>query len=499
MSVIKQQTPCGLPPPQALKPSSNFSAGSTFSNQNPISHTKASKEHTAMKTVVSLPAIVVTQTQIEDLLLANYVWRGQRYVHVDNPNTKLNQQGLSISARKLLQRAYPGSKIDPELVKKAVQAVGDPEGEDLQRILSVWSEAYVCRPGDSRRILPNATGTIDLNTWAAPAYRRLDVKADPGVFLTFLHWIIPDQIQRRMVLDLFSWSLQNEHDRPRWGLMLYSPEKGTGKSTFAMTCRALFGGENSIALNGVSKLTQKFSATALTRKFVNCEEVDIQPNSRQVNDLKAIFTDDQIALERKGFETEQVDLHGVYLFTSNHMPTFLKGLDRRLYVVQVSHGGHASGPDAVEFGELNDRVKVALKDEHQLAGLYRWLMTRPLSPGFNPNSLNTATQATPIMRQILGCDDANKQLLSEFLGELKAITLETLQNFARRSLRLTTGAAQAMMLELGWKQQKAKWGGVGYSRSIWVHSDYVAEDGKLHGPDGFEDSLSVHLGRVPLT
>lgn len=452
-----------------------------------------------MQNVIALPTIVVAQTQIEDLLLANYVWRGQRYVHVDKPNTKLSEQGLRRSVRELLEKAYPGSKILPELVKKAVQAVSDPEGEDLQRMLSVWSEAYVCRPGDSRRILPNDTGTVDLNTWIEPAYRRLDVKADPGEFRSFLNWSIPDQIQRRMVLDWLAWSLQNEHDRPRWGLMLYSPEKGTGKTAFVVTCRALFGQENSIALNGVSKLTQKFSATALTKKFVNCEEVDIQPNGRQANDLKAIFTDDQIAQERKGFETEQVDLKGVLLFTSNHMPAFLKELDRRLYVVQVSHDGHASGPDAGEFGELVDRVKAALKDEHKLAALYRWLMNRRLSPGFNPYALNTATQATPIMRQILGCDEANQQLLSEFLGDVKAVTLETLQNFGRRSLRLTTGAVQGMMLELGWKQQKAKWGGVGHSRSIWVHSDYVADDGKLHGPDGFEESLSVHLDRVPLT
>lgn len=440
----------------------------------------------------------ITQTQIEDFLLNNYVWSGTRFAHVDRPNQPLTNAGLLRTVRTQLTQRHPNEQVRASLVQDAIKAVTNLESEDLQRSLCVWSETFVCRPGDTRRILPNDTGTVDLNTWSKPAYRTLAVEPDSGVFRDFLQWLVSDDQQRRMLLNWLSWSLQNEDNRPRWGVMLYSQEKGTGKSTFAEVLRALFGQENSVVLNGVAKLTQKFNATALTKKFVNCEETDIAPSSRHVNDLKALFTDEKMAIERKGVEVEQVDLKGVFLFTSNHMPSFLPGLDRRLYVLDVGHEGHASGPRAEEFGQLVERVQAALADERQVAAYYRQLMRRPISPSFNPMSLNTAVQSTPIMKQILGCDDANQQLLSEFLEErgAKAITLDMLQHFGRSNLRQTAGKMQTMMLDLGWHRQKAKWGGAGHGRAIWVHPGYITDGGKLFGPDDFEDNLATHIRDV---
>lgn len=442
-----------------------------------------------------LTANIINQEFIEDFLLKHYVRFNERFVPVDDPKAHLPKALLIASVRRCLQKVHQASKVPSNLVAKAVEAVIDPEADDVSRMLGVWAGGYVCRPGDTRRILPNDTGTVDLNTWSEPTYRKQVVKPDLGVFRDFFLTIFPDSVERRMTFDWVSWSLRNEADRPRWGLMLYSQKKGTGKSTFAKICRCLFGPENSLTLNGVSKLTQKFSATALTRKFVNCEEVDIRPASKQVNDLKALFTDEKMAIERKGIEVEQADLTGVYLFTSNHVPAFLKELDRRLYVIEVSHGGHASGPNADEFGNLVERVEAALEDERQVAALYAYFKQRLMSPGFNPHSLNTAVHATPIMRQILASEDANRQLLSEFLDgrESHAITLDDLAQFGRKELRKTTGDVQAMMMDLGWKQQKAKWGGAAYSKAIFVRPGFVADGGRLHGDGGYDESLASHL------
>lgn len=492
----------------AFQPSTVLKTSGTFfqpATRHYLPHFEAhlARETTRMTTelqVTTLPSIINDQTRIENFLIKNYVRKGDRFAHVDRPSTLLAKPALIPSVRIQLEKRHPGSKVSADLVKKAIETVLDPDADDINRLLSVWSEGFVCRPGDTRRILPNDTGTVDLNTWSEPAYRGLVVEPNSGVFRDFFLAIFPDDVQRRMVLDWLKFCLQNEQDRPRWGLMLYSQEKGTGKSTFAKICRALFGSENSITLNGVSKLTQKFSATSLTKKFVNCEEVDIRPNGQQVNDLKALFTDDKMALERKGTEVEQTDLTGVFLFTSNHIPNFLKGLDRRLYVIEVSHDGHASGANAAEFGNLVERVEAALEDDQQVAALYTFLKRGLISPGFNPNSLNTATHSTPIMRQILGAEDADRQLLSEFLDqrESNAITLDDLVHFGRSSLRKTTGDVQAMMVNLGWKQQKAKWGGATYSRSIFVRPGFVADGGRLHGDDGFDESLASHIEKNTL-
>ena len=493
----------------AFQPSTVLETSGIFFLSQPVEFTNLTsrnifpRETTLMTTepqVTTLPSIIIDQTRIENFLLQNYVRKGARFTHVDRPDTLLAKPALKHSVRIQLERMPPNSKISADLVKKAIETVIDPEADDINRLLSVWSEGYVCRPGDTRRIIPNDTGTVDLNRWSEPAYRRVTTEPNSGVFGDFFRAIFADNVQRRMVLDWLKFCLQNEQDRPRWGLMLYSQEKGTGKSTFAKICRTLFGSENSITLNGVSKLTQKFSATPLTKKFVNCEEVDIRPNSQQVNDLKALFTDDKMALERKGIEVEQIDLTGVFLFTSNHVPNFLKGLDRRLYVIEVSHDGHASGANAEEFGNLVERVEAALEDDQQVAALYTDLKRGPISPGFNPNSLNTATQSTPIMRQILGAEDADRQLLSEFLDQREsyAITLDDLAQFGRRELRKTIGEVQTMMMDLGWKQQKAKWGGATYSKSIFVRPGFVADGGRLRGDDNFDESLASHLEKNTL-
>ena len=133
-----------------------------------------------------------------------------------------------------------------------------------------------------------------------------------------------------------------------------------------------------------------------------------------------------------------------------------------------------------------------------VAALYRWLMQRRQTPGFNAHSLNTAVHGTPIMQRLLNCDDLARQLLEESLQETgaNAVTLDTLQHYARHTLRLTGAVVQAMMLELGWQQQKAKWGGAGHGRNIWVRPGFVVDGGKLHGPDGSEENLATHLGKV---
>ena len=38
-----------------------------------------------------------------------------------------------------------------------------------------------------------------------------------------------------------------------------------------------------------------------------------------------------------------------------------------------------------------------------------------------------------------------------------------------------------------------KWGSVDHKRQLWVRPGYTVQNGKIYGPDGFEQKLTVHL------
>lgn len=49
------------------------------------------------------------------------------------------------------------------------------------------------------------------------------------------------------------------------------------------------------------------------------------------------------------------------------------------------------------------------------------------------------------------------------------------------------------MSELGWSKSKVKWGGVDYSRAIWVRPGYRIEGGQIFAEDGSRQSLVDHI------
>lgn len=353
------------------------------------------------------PAVTkLDREQVESFLLQNYVQEGNKIVNIARPGEKLLVKNAKPVIHTALIRAFPSATVSSYDLGAVIDSVSNPENDDPARRLSRWAGAKVFRPGDCRRIIPNDTGTVSLNIWVEPAYRSISIASDSDIelFRHFMLTIFPQREERTTVLNWLCWNLQNENKRTRWGLMLYSKERGTGKSTLAQICRALFGRENSAAINGIDLLTQRFNAPVVTKKFVNAEEVNFRKNPGAAERLKMLFTDDSSMVEWKGVDAEQVKLTCCFFLTSNHKPYFLREMERRMWVGEVRHDGHASGPKAAEFAQMCDQIENCLQDDRWVAAVYRQLMKRPIPPTFNPNSLNVAKYATSIMQEILGLD-----------------------------------------------------------------------------------------------
>ena len=131
--------------------------------------------------------------------------------------------------------------------------------------------------------------------------------------------------------------------------MLYSREKGTGKSTFCEIARELFGAHNTATQNNVDKLTNRFNSVALTSRPVISEEVNLRSESTSSITLKTFITDSHVLAERKGREPDRIRLVSSFTFTTNHLPVWIEQGERRFLIIDTGHDGHSAGLSRLEI------------------------------------------------------------------------------------------------------------------------------------------------------
>ena len=188
------------------------------------------------------------------LLCSMFVRNEQRFYHVDNPYAPLSKRDMeqaflnivsSMSARALdPSREF---KLTNSVFRKVIDIAVERKHTDRTRSIAVWGKTMACHPGNRNRIIWLDTGVVTLNTWKEPAYRSVKPDTQEGVlqpFKDYFSWVFPRPQERMMVLNWLSWCLQYESKKPTWALLLYSRQKGTGKSTFCEIARKLFGDEN---------------------------------------------------------------------------------------------------------------------------------------------------------------------------------------------------------------------------------------------------------------
>ncbi|SDJ38977.1 hypothetical protein SAMN05421850_1201 [Lutimaribacter saemankumensis] len=199
---------------------------------------------------------------------------------------------------------------------------------------------------------------------------------------------------------------------------------------------------------------------------------------------------------RSGCSAEQIEHCCCFLFTTNHLPLWIEPEDRRYYIIEIDHDGHATGPQADRFVALVERVYAFMDDDRALAGLYRALMERRIANGFSAKTLNIARDATPIMRRIQGASEKTvRALLAETLegNGQHAVPEADVVRLIREDLKQNPNSTRHLMTELGWSKFKAKWDGKDYVRAIWVREGFWIERGSVRGPRGYSQSITEHL------
>lgn len=431
-----------------------------------------------------------------------YLRRDNKFYDIDHLGTPLSRTDVEQMILNRIHAEHPETQLTNEVYKGLFKLLIDLRHSDVERSFQVWNGTATCDPGNTSRLIPQR-GAVSSNTWSEPAYRKLRVNAaDFGVIDEFFQFFFQNEHDREMVLNWIAWSLQNEGDKPTWSPFLYSKGKGTGKSTTCRILTELFGVENSVTQNNVSKLTQQFNATVLTSKLVICEETQIKPGSAQGNAIKTFITDPHVMIERKGVEAERAKQCCCFVFTSNYTPNWMDEGERRYFVVDVNHDGRSGGARAQEFSGLVGQVHEFLDDPANVGRLYNSFLQRSLPETFNAKSLNVAEHQTPIMQRLL---QASRQTivdqLEELLNEQGLVVLPeaNVVDFVRRNLNANMNQTRHLMDELEWQKAKVKWGGKDFGRAIWVKPGFVVDRGKILGPNFRTEKVSDYLERHDLT
>lgn len=452
----------------------------------------------------NLPAIIPNRSltlttdetlteQLVRILATSYVRRENRFYHIDRPSEALSQHDLQRSFLLPAQVLNNGQPVPKQVMKEVYDTAIVQMNPDPKRSIPVWTGGVVPYPGNRERRIQLESGQVVLNSWKEPSYRRYGLpEPHVGPFSALFHMMFQREAERNRVMDWLAWCLQNESKKPNWAIMLYSQDKGTGKSTLCNIATRLFGEENTARQNNLEKVAGKFNAPMLTSKLIVSEEVELRPGSDAGNKLKTLITEATTTTEHKGRDVERVRLHSCFLLTSNHLPTWIEAGERRFYVVDVGHDGHASGPNSAFFTGIVRAVEKALCDDERVAAFYSWLMQRELAADFNAMTLNTKLHGTDLMRRLEANQvTATTQQLAEYLGgqEAVAITEQDLRVYLTKEMRLNANSLQYMMTELKWHRYQAKYGGKDYARAIWVRAPYALDRGQIIGPDGSKQAV----------
>jgi hypothetical protein len=424
-----------------------------------------------------------------------YVWRDGKFFSLSNLHVRRSKHDIQRECIARLAQHFPGQDLTIAL-PGAFRLAIDLKHADLEATIPVWDGRIACRPDVPEPVIW-FEGSVTVNSWKEPDYRSARPDAnDLTVVEEFLGWVLPRDRERQRFLDWLAWCLQNEAEKPAWAPFLYSANKGTGKSVLCSLARRLFGDRNTVVQNSVEKLTGRFNSTVLFSQLVICEEISLRSDSAQGNALKTYITERHLMSERKGQEAERVEQRCCFLFTSNHMPLWIEAHDRRYYLLEIDHEGHASGPRSREFVRLVEQLMTFLDDDGNVAALHRWLMERQLSEDFSARTLNIETDATALMERVHGASQATMSArLDEWLDAhgLHAVSEQAVSVFLSRELRASPGAARHMMTELRWHRTKAKWGGKDFTRAIWVKEGSCVRQGRIVKPDRTSVSLVEHL------
>jgi hypothetical protein len=151
------------------------------------------------------------------------------------------------------------------------------------------------RPGDEQRIVDGKA-----NMWVKPAIEPLDEK--PTILLGHVEYLIPDEVERKLVLDWMAHCVQKPMVKLMFALLIVDDKGRTGKSYLGYLMRALLGEQNVLMVGEDDKIGEKFNAERLNKCFTFIHEVMPEGKVNIIRSLRSAITEDGVWIEKKGVD-----------------------------------------------------------------------------------------------------------------------------------------------------------------------------------------------------
>lgn len=417
-----------------------------------------------------------------------FLRRDKRYYRASDTSESYSLDDVQHVLVASLPKVFEGRGVNERVIRAAMKTALNDKHSDPQRKVPIFSGKSVCIPGAYNSVIFDE-GFASRNTWISPAYRHLEnVEPSTRMLDVFLKRTMPHEQDRELFKNWLAWCLQNEDQKPTWAIILFSNNKGTGKSTLIELVSKLFGEGNTFNCRTVDDVTGRFAAPVFEKKFIAVEEVKLPAGSMKANSMKTYITERKIAVERKGLNMQQIDQSAVFMFTTNHLPTWLEDGERRYMVIGMDHDGHAHGKHHSEFAKFIGLMKnEVFTNDQMIASIYRGLMEHSLPEDFDPFNLPFDKLTSPVMKQLqTASSEVQLDRLREMLQRevIKGISQEDLCKKLRDELNVSENRVKHMMLGLGWSSEAKKWGGVDYKRVIWTAPGVKLHRGSLTDKDG---------------
>jgi hypothetical protein len=235
-----------------------------------------------------------------------------------------------------------------------------------------------------------------------------DGQAAVDLFLSHAAIILPDQVERNIMLDWLAYVVQNPGKRINWAIFLQGIA-GAGKTYFPGVVRDILGEGNTNEVT-VDALVSSFTGYAEGSILAIVEELRLSGESKYmiIDKLKPFITNDVISVVTKGKDARTVPNFTSYFMLSNFKDAIpVDDTDRRYCVLYSAIQTEADLMDAFGDKDAKDAYFTTLFDskDDNLEALAHYLLTRKLGAGFKPKGSAPMTNAKMEMRDLAVTDD----------------------------------------------------------------------------------------------
>jgi hypothetical protein len=269
-------------------------------------------------------------------------------------------------------RVMGKSDFDLLLMNETVTVMTDRGPREVPK--SSWWLAHPNRRTHKGGITLDATGTLGpeyLNTWRGFAVEP--VAGDPQIFLDHIRMATAGNGEGayEYLVGWLATKLQNPGEQMEVAV-IFRGDEGTGKGAIGQTMRRIFGGHGMHISQG-EHLVGKFNAHLMDCCFLFADEAFFAGDPRHINVLKALITEQTVAIEKKFVDAFQGRNRLGIMMASNADYVVPAGKDaRRFFCVDV--------PDTRKGDrEYFKRYFDAAKDPARLGAFLHYLLNYDLS------------------------------------------------------------------------------------------------------------------------